>query len=256
MVDASQIKNDLGRWIEPKKRLRRMTNRLLSANMHIILCARGKEPMVIEDAPGGKQKLVKGPVVPIQEKSLRFDMTVIGHMLGDGRFTVTAPAGKCPGFLRPVFATGEVMNEEMGQKLAEWVAGADAKSPAHRQLELAATAAAEAGVEAFRTFWKRTDKEERAYLKPTVSGTMRASPVPPVTKPPARNRNVAPPCTIVPTSTIHSGSRPPLIQWTPRSFLLPFGHANPSLLSMQPGMLCQSRPAAHHRRRPDGSDQG
>lgn len=169
MVDSSQVKNDLGKWIEPKKKLRRMTNRMLSSNMHIILCARGKEPMIEGVSPDtGRKTLTKGPVVPIQEKSLRFDMTVMGLMLGDGRFTVTAPAGKCPGPLRPIFAAGEVMNEDMGKKLAAWVAGAATKTAEQRKWELDATGAAEVSVEAFRSFWAKLAKDGREHLKPMM----------------------------------------------------------------------------------------
>lgn len=170
MVEVATDKNDMAKWIKPKRRLGKMTRRILSSDMHIILCSRGKQPMV-EEIVDGRKKYVPGPVVPIQEKSLRFDMTIMAQMLGDGRFTITAPAGKCPGALRPIFAhagEGALMDEAMGRKLAEWIKGDDIKSPAQRQLEIAATAKADEGSDSFRAFWKGLTPENRAFLKPNL----------------------------------------------------------------------------------------
>lgn len=167
MVEQSTSKNDMAKWKGPKRRLAKMTNRLLSSDMHIILCSRAKQPMIEETDPQtGKKKYVTGPVVPVQEKSLRYDMTIMAQMLGDGRFTVTAPAGKCPGALRPVFADHGVMNEEMGRKLAAWAMSAGGKSPEQRKLEVAATEAAEAGVESLKAFLAGLSDDQRVSLRP------------------------------------------------------------------------------------------
>ena len=167
IVDASTTKNDMAKWKEPKRRLSKMTGRILHSDMHIILCSRAKQPLIEEPDPGrpGKSRMVPGPVMPVQEKSLRYDMTVMGLMLGDGRFTVTAPAGKCPGPLREVFASGEVMTEEMGRRLIAWLGGADLRTPEQRQLEARAEEAAEAGSDAFRAFWKELTPAQRDLLK-------------------------------------------------------------------------------------------
>lgn len=171
MVEAASERNDMAKWIKPKRRLGKMTRRILSSDMHIILCSRGKQPM-IEEVVDGRKKWVPGPVVPVQEKNLRFDMTIMAQMLGDGRFTVAAPAGKCPGALRPVFACaneGGLMDEAMGRKLAEWIKGEDVKSPALRQLEIAASASADLGTDSFRDYWKGLSPEQRAHLKPNLA---------------------------------------------------------------------------------------
>lgn len=167
MVEAATERNDMAKWAKPKRRLAKMTRRILSGDMHIILCSRGKQPMV-EQEVNGRKTYVQGPVIPIQEKSLRFDMTIMAQMLGDGKFTVAAPAGKCPGALRPIFAAGEVMDEGMGKKLADWIKGESVKTPAQRQMEIAASDAAEEGTEAFRAYWKGLTAEARLYLKPNL----------------------------------------------------------------------------------------
>lgn len=168
MVETATESNDMAKWAKPKRRLGKLTRRILSSDMHIILCSRGKQPL-IDNGKGVNPRYTPGPVTPIQEKTLRFDMTIMAQMLGDGKFTVAAPAGKCPGALRPIFAANEVMNEEMGRKLGAWIQGEDVKPAAFRQLEIAATAAADEGADAFRAFWKDLDAAKRDHLKPNLA---------------------------------------------------------------------------------------
>ncbi len=165
MVEVANEKNDMAKWARPKRRLAKMTGRLLSSDLHVILCSRAKQPL-IEEFVDGRKKLVPGPVVPIQEKSLRFDMTIMAQMLGDGEFTIGKPAGKCPGMLREIFAAGQVMDEAMGRKLREWAQAEGGKSPAQRRLESDAVEAAEAGSARMRMFWDALTREQKLALKP------------------------------------------------------------------------------------------
>lgn len=164
MVESATEKNDMAKWKKPKRRLGKMTQRIMHSDMHILLCSRAKQPLV-KDSSG---QYVPGPVVPIQEKTLRYDMTIIAHMLGDGKFTIDAPAGKCPGALRPIFKDHGVMDTDMGQKMAAWIQAEQTKTPAQRLLETSATTAAEGGTDAFRDFWKKLDKSQRAMLQPML----------------------------------------------------------------------------------------
>ncbi len=168
MVEAAAEKNDMAKWAKPKRRLGKMTRRLMSSDMHIILCSRAKQPLV-EEIVDGRKKLVPGPVVPVQEKTLRYDMTIMAQMLGDGRFSIAkADGGKCPGSLRPIFEGAQVMGEEMGRKLAAWAQAEGGKTPEQRQLEVGATEAAEAGVEALKAYLGGLADAQRAYLRPNA----------------------------------------------------------------------------------------
>jgi hypothetical protein len=115
MVEESTLKNDMAKWKDPKRRLGKMMQRYRSSDMHHILCSRAKQPLV-EGEVNGRKTYVPGPVVPIQEKMMRYDMTVIAHMLGRGRFTLDAPQGKCPGNLLPIFLRQRV--DERGDRKA------------------------------------------------------------------------------------------------------------------------------------------
>lgn len=167
MVEQASEKNDLAKWAKPKRRLGKLTGQWLGCGLHVILCARGKQPLVEGPVVNGRKTYVLGPVIPIQEKSLRFDMTIMALMQGDGRFTVDREmGGKCPGVLRPIFAASEVMDEDMGRKLIAWIGGHDAVEPEMRKIALDAREAAATSVAAYRAFWVGLTKEQRDHLMP------------------------------------------------------------------------------------------
>ena len=169
MVENATEKNDMAKWAKPKRRLGKLTGQWLGCGLNLYLCSRGKQPLieVDDERRPGKQKLINGPVVPIQEKSLRFDMTIMALMLGDGEFTIERQwGGKCPGALRPIFAAGTKMDEDMGRKLAAWLGGQDATTTEQRGLALDAREAANRGVIAYQTFWKGLTKGQREGLLP------------------------------------------------------------------------------------------
>lgn len=166
MVEQATEKNDMAKWAKPKRRLGKLSGQWLSCGLHLILCSRGKQPMV-EETVSGRKAYVPGPIVPIQEKSLRFDMTIMALMLGDGRFTTAREyGGKCPGALRPVFAGQEVMDEDMGRKLIAWIGGQDVATSADRGLELDADEAASQGIGPYVAFWKKLTREQQTRLLP------------------------------------------------------------------------------------------
>ena len=165
MVEQATERNDLAKWAKPKRRLGKLTGQWLGCGLHLILCARGKQPLVEGVDDKGRKTYVPGPIVPIQEKSLRFDLTIMALMLGDGKFTIDkAYGGKCPGALRPIFASGDVMDESMGQRLIEWIGGQDIISPEQRGLALRAREEAEKGVAAYQAFFTALTKDKRALL--------------------------------------------------------------------------------------------
>lgn len=166
MVEQATEKNDMAKWAKPKRRLGKLTGQWLGCGLHLILCSRGKQPMA-EEIVNGRKTYVPGPVVPVQEKSLRFDMTIMALMLGDGRFSIAREdGGKCPGSLRPIFADGERMDEAMGKRLIDWIGGHDITAGADRALDLAAKGAADAGVASYQAFWAGLTNDQRKAMLP------------------------------------------------------------------------------------------
>lgn len=168
MVEQATEKNDLAKWAKPKRRLGKLTNQWLSCGLHLILCSRGKQPLIEGRSPTGAKIYVPGPVIPIQEKSLKFDMTVMAKMLGDGNFTVEFDdGGKCPGALRPIFASGAVMDESMGRQLIAWIGGQDIVTPEDRGIAIAAREAASGGMAQYHRYWKSLTKPQQTALLPS-----------------------------------------------------------------------------------------
>lgn len=166
MVEQATEKNDMAKWAKPKRRLGKLTNQWLQCGLHLILCARGKQPMIESKDDNGRKTYVPGPVVPVQEKSLRYDLTVIAQMLGDGRFSIEkADGGKCPGALRHIFRGHDVMDEEMGRKLVAWLGGDDALTAEQRTMHLRATEIAGKGSVEFRAWWKDQPPTAREFLR-------------------------------------------------------------------------------------------
>lgn len=164
MVENATERNDLAKWAKPKRRLSKMTQKILTSDMHVILCARARQVMVEIIGENGRKTYQPGPILPIIEKGLRFDMTVVAHMLGDGQFTVTRPDGKCAGVLRPVFAARDLMDEGMGGLLRSWLESEGGKTPERRRLDRDIMEAAELGKDALQAFWASLDRDKRAMV--------------------------------------------------------------------------------------------
>lgn len=152
------------KWLDPKLRHRKFTNTLLSTRMHIITCSRAKQPMLEIDKGNGRKEMVRGEWVEIQDKSLRFEHTMVLEVSNHGEFVVK----KCPGALKSLMQAHPKIGVEAGQALAKWVAGGGAVDLALEKLRRDASDAADEGSEALKTFWDALSKENKALLKPSM----------------------------------------------------------------------------------------
>jgi hypothetical protein len=161
----SKNPNQLAKWSQPKRRLGKMTGDWKQCGIHVLVCARGKQPYIEHVDEKGKKSYVLGDTVPVQEKAIRYDMTIMVHMLGMGRWT-TDPArgGKCPGVLAPIFEGQEYITEETGRRLAAWLGGKDLTTPYQRALTMKATEEAGKGVNLFRVYYSGLSKEDKKFL--------------------------------------------------------------------------------------------
>jgi hypothetical protein len=165
LVENSTVKNDMAKWKQPKRRLAKMTGDWKQCGIHIIICSRGKQPYV-ETVVDGKKTYVLGDTVPVQEKAIRYDMTLMIHMLGQGAYTIDpARGGKCPGLLQPIFEGKKFIDQEVGQKLAAWLGGKDLTTPHQRQLAMLATDEAGKGRDSFRKYYAALPKADQQFLR-------------------------------------------------------------------------------------------
>src|SRR5438874_3314428 len=118
-----------------------------SGNM---LCSRAKQPF-LETVVQGEKTLVAEPWEPIQDKRLKYEMTIVVPMTLDGEYETDPARLKVPGDIAPLFR-GELLDEKTGAAIADWVKG----KPFDHALELLRRAALEAaagGTERFTKWW-------------------------------------------------------------------------------------------------------
>ena len=154
------------KWVYPKRDYKKLVNFLLSARLHLILCSRAKQPVeerIVEiDGKPGKT-LVTLPWEPIQDKRLKYEMTIVLPMTIDGEYEVDPDRLKAPDDLAHLFA-GELLTEATGAAVAEWVKGG---RPVDHPLEIfrrEAFEAASAGTEFFTKWWNSTPVKARRNL--------------------------------------------------------------------------------------------
>src|SRR4051812_37010884 len=152
MADQAEENGRKGllKWLGPKRDYKKLVSFLLSTRMHMILCSRAKQP-ILETMVDGEKTLVTQPWEPIQDKRLKYEMTIVVPMPLDGGYETDPPRLKAPSDLAHLFQGG-LLDEATGAAIAEWVKG----GPVDHAVELlrrAAFDAAGGGTDAFTRWW-------------------------------------------------------------------------------------------------------
>jgi len=161
-------KKGLQKWLAPKVEYRKLITFLLSTNIHIIFCSRAKQPVAEGKDDRGNKTMVTLPWEPIQDRTLKYEMTIVLPMTLDGGYEVDPTRLKAPDDLARLF-TGELLTEETGAMIARWVAGGEPVNHAHELLRKHANDAAQDGSDAFRAFWKGISADQRNALRPSLA---------------------------------------------------------------------------------------
>src|SRR5438270_13475215 len=112
----------------PKRDYKKLVSFLLSTLMHMILCSRAKQP-ILEAIVEGEKTLLTQPWEPIQDKRLKYEMTIVVPMTLDGMYETEGSRPKVPGELAPLF-WGELLDERTGAAIAGWINGGKRVDPA------------------------------------------------------------------------------------------------------------------------------
>jgi hypothetical protein len=170
MADQAEAdgKKGLLKWLEPKRDYKRLVNFLLSTRMHIILCSRAKQPVeerIVEVDGKLKKTLVTLSWEPIQDRQLKYEMTIAVPMTLDGAYETDPSRLKVPGDLASFFG-GDLLTEQTGAAVAEWVAGGSPMDPSLELLRKEAFEVATAGTEFFTKWWNSAPvKPRRNHLR-------------------------------------------------------------------------------------------
>lgn len=127
---TSEDKAQMAAWSNPKQDRRRMINTVLQMNVNFVFCFRSKEKMKL-----GGSKPVELGFMPIAGEEFVYEMVLKCLLLPGANGTPTWNSDypgermmmKIPEQFRDLFAQPQQLNEDIGQKLAMWAAGADAR---------------------------------------------------------------------------------------------------------------------------------
>ena len=158
----------LQKWLDPKRDYKKLVNLLLSTRMHLILCSRAKQAIEeqIVDVNGERTtNLVVGPWEPIQDKRLKYEMTIVLPMTLDGGYETDPVRLKVPDDLAHLF-TGELLTEETGAAIAAWVGGGKPTDFGVELFRRKAFEVASNGTVAFTKWWNSAPvRPKRRHLR-------------------------------------------------------------------------------------------
>jgi hypothetical protein len=169
MADQAEENGRTGllKWLAPKRDYKKLVSFLLSTRLHMVLCSRAKQP-IVEAVVDGQKTLVTQPWEPIQDKRLRYEMTIVVPMTRDGGYETDPDRLKAPGDLVYLFQGG-LLDEATGAAIADWVGGGKPVDHALERLRKAGFAAAGGGAEAFTRWWSSGPvKSRRKALRPDL----------------------------------------------------------------------------------------
>jgi len=161
IAEANKMKGTPN-WALAKMKHKRMMNRLLASPMHLVLCLRAREKVLMRKDANGRSEVVPIGLTPIQEKNFVFEMTV--SLLLD-ELTHLPQALKCPEPLLHLFDGRRLLTRKDGEQLRAWSEAAPAPSLDAAALESQAEAYARSGVDAYREFFLGLPVASRAALE-------------------------------------------------------------------------------------------
>jgi hypothetical protein len=150
---------------------------LLTTRIPLIFCSRAKQPIKIEMGRRNGQDVevwTPQPWEPIQDKRLKYDMTIVVPMTLHGCHETDPDRLKCPDDLRHLF-TGEPLSIETGELIGTWVAGGEPVNHAHELLRKNAHEAAAGGWAALKRFYEALAEPERLVLRPIAANLRSAA---------------------------------------------------------------------------------
>jgi hypothetical protein len=155
------------KWLRPKRDYKKLVSFLLSTRLHMILCSRAKQP-IVEAVVDGEKTLVTQPSEPIQDKRLKYEMTIVVPMTLDGGYETDPGRLKAPGDLVHLFQ-GELLDEKTGAAIAAWVKGGKPVDHALELLRRAGFDAAAGGTALFTKWWNSAAvRGRRKALRPDL----------------------------------------------------------------------------------------
>ena len=147
-------------WAKPKAEWKKTRNAFLQSKMHIIFCARAKNPL--EADPNNPKKLSPGEMVPIMPKNFEYEVTL---SMGIDVATHQLIPFKLPNQLAGAFPLDEYISEASGQMVRQWLDGEKIVDAAFEALKEVGREQAAKGMEPLKAWFTSLDAKNRTRLK-------------------------------------------------------------------------------------------
>jgi len=200
MADAEEAKSNnrdaRAKWAKPKAEWKRVRNRFLQSRMHIIFCARAKEPLIKDG-----NKVEKGPLTPIIPADFEYEVTLA---LGLDEETHAIIPVKLPHELAGAFPLDKFINEKAGEAMLAWLDGGRVVDHALEAQKEAGRSAARHGADALRQWWAGLTPALKMRLE-DFKDTLKADAPAPAKRQPSGGGD--------PAKSARSGSPPPPPSW-------------------------------------------
>lgn len=157
---AAMRGDSYAKWNKPKAEWKRALNRLLQSDMHIIFCARAKNPME-EGFENGKKVYGPGPLTPITPARFPYEITV---SLGLDVETHQIIPVKLSNELMGAFPLDQYINEQSGEMVAQWLDGQKVIDKEMEYLKDAGRDAARKGPQQLRMWWDNLAPRRKRQL--------------------------------------------------------------------------------------------
>lgn len=154
-------------WVEPKQRYRRLVERIVQSQAHVILCIRAKPVMQTgygNNAKNARPTKLRRADIPwdiASDKDLIFEMTA--SMILEPERPGEPVMLKCPDHFRSVFRQGRRLSKDMGDEMRTW-AEEGGEDPETKKLLDDAQDVARKGMAALDAWWKALPKEKRPIV--------------------------------------------------------------------------------------------
>jgi len=150
-------------WGKVKASHRRLVNRLLLAQCHVICCLRADYKLVAYKDDRGKQQFAESAeLVPEQEKRFIYEMT-LSAVIGEDH---KARWVKLPKPLVGALQDGDMIGVATGEAVRAWVEGGQAIDRETERMLAVGRDVASLGMEALRQHYRGLDKAARARIDP------------------------------------------------------------------------------------------
>ena len=181
-LDQAETSNGIGlaKWASPKIQLKRLTNVMLRAPMHVIFCMRHKLTKGQDKkGPNGRARIFDAGFAPIAEKNTLYEMGVSLWIGMDHKPIFRQPSEtvfcrddvpmvKAPQTIMQQLVEGEYLSAQHGKIIARWYAGET------RDLEDDARRVAERGTESLKAWFSSLKPEEKRQIKSSIDGGLKA----------------------------------------------------------------------------------